>query len=88
MDHSLDDAELAHPMKSVWRTSEALSICAQVCGESWPTRDTPTRHWTSAEGGRPSEARARETESQPISIASGWLAALDDFRNGLIREAA
>jgi hypothetical protein len=35
------------------------------------------------EPGRPSEARARETESQPVSIASGWLAALDDFRNWL-----
>src|SRR5678816_2499221 len=30
MDHSLDDADFAHQMKSVWRTSEALSICVHV----------------------------------------------------------
>jgi hypothetical protein len=36
-----------------------------------------TRVLTPAEGGRPSEARARETESQPVSIASGWLLGLD-----------
>src|SRR6185369_5457866 len=28
MDHSLDDAEFAHPMKSVWPSSETLSGCA------------------------------------------------------------
>jgi hypothetical protein len=47
---------------------------------------------TSAEGSRPSEAR-QEIQSQKFELTRSkperfWLAALDDFRNWRIREAA